>query len=196
MADGPNRVDQTARPGAGLGVGHQLLSSTLIRSQGERVGAPRYAVLLKGASVRRTFAASFGLVLTVSLILTACGDNGHFSRPIGPERHHMGGGMHRRAESTPVTDGARRIEVIATNFDFDPEEIFVTAGEDVAIVLTSRDLLHDFTIDDIEIHVTADRGETAVGGFRADRPGEYVFYCTIAGHRRAGMEGTLIVTEP
>ena len=84
----------------------------------------------------------------------------------------------------------------ATSFEFDPEEITVTAGEDVAIVLTSDDLLHDFTIDDVDVHVAADRGETAEGGLRVDEPGEYTYYCTIAGHREAGMEGTLLVEEP
>ena len=63
-------------------------------------------------------------------------------------------------------------------------------------MLSSDDLLHDFTIDDIDVHVAADGGETAEGGLRADEPGEYTFYCTVAGHREAGMEGTLVVEEP
>ena len=109
----------------------------------------------------------------------------------------MGGEMtNGHDESTPVTEGARRIEVDATSFEFDPDEITVTAGEDVSIVLSSDDLLHDFTIDEVDVHVAADRGETAEGGLRADEPGEYTYYCTVAGHREAGMEGTLVVEEP
>jgi len=106
------------------------------------------------------------------------------------------GGMDGHDESTPVASGARRIEVEATSFEFDADEITVTAGKDVAIVLTSDDLLHDFTIDDIDVHVAADGGETAEGGLRAAEAGEYTFYCTVAGHREAGMEGTLVVEEP
>lgn len=106
------------------------------------------------------------------------------------------GMMDGHDESTPVAEGARRIEVAATSFEFDPDEITVTAGEDIAIVLTSDDLLHDFTIDDIDVHVAADRDETAEGGLRADEPGEYTFYCTVEGHREAGMEGTLVVEAP
>jgi plastocyanin len=85
--------------------------------------------------------------------------------------------------------------VSASSFAFDPDEIEVKAGEDVAIVLTSTDILHDFTIDELDAHVAADAGETAAGGLRADGPGSYTFYYTVSGHREAGMEGTLVVEE-
>lgn len=96
-------------------------------------------------------------------------------------------------ESSPVEDGARRIEVAATSFEFDPSEITIDAGEDVAIVLTSDDLLHDFAVEGLDVHVAATKGETNEGGLRADEPGEYAFYCTVEGHREGGMEGVLVV---
>lgn len=52
---------------------------------------------------------------------------------------------------------------------------------------------NDFADDSGEITVAADGRETATGGFRADRPGRYTFYCAEPGHRQAGMEGTLVV---
>jgi plastocyanin len=153
--------------------------------------------------MRRSPLAVLLLVLASGLALTACGDDdpgpdhSMESMPGNGMGDGMGGGMaDDHDESTPVADGARRIEVAATSFAFDPDEITVTAGEDVAIVLTSDDLLHDFTIDEIDVHVAADRGETAEGGLRADDPGELTFYCTVSGHRAAGMEGTLVVEEP
>lgn len=103
------------------------------------------------------------------------------------------GGEHAHDESGAVADGARRIEVTAKSFEFDPTEIRVEAGEDIAIVLTSADILHDFIIDDLGAHVAADPGKTAEGGFTADAPGTYTYYCSVPGHRSAGMEGTLIV---
>ncbi|MGQ0831364.1 MAG: cupredoxin domain-containing protein [Microthrixaceae bacterium] len=103
----------------------------------------------------------------------------------------MGGMGH--GEDSPVAAGARRITVAATSFEFMPKEITVTAGEDIAIALTSQDLLHDFTVDELDAHVTADKGKTAAGGLRADKPGRYTYYCSVTGHRAAGMEGTLIV---
>lgn len=141
-------------------------------------------------------------LFALTLALAACGDDDSSSdRPMNTPDAGMDGGMGGGSmgghdESSPVAEGARRIEVAATSFEFDPAEITVTAGEDVTIVLSSDDLFHDFTIDGLDVHVAADRGETAEGGLRADESGEYTYYCTVAGHREAGMEGTLIVEEP
>jgi plastocyanin len=105
------------------------------------------------------------------------------------------------AQDTPVVEGSRAIAVTATSFEFEPAEITVTAGEDVAIALTSDDVLHDFTVEGVEgvggveVHVAAEPGETARGGLRVAEPGEYRITCTVEGHRDAGMEGTLVV-EP
>jgi len=44
-----------------------------------------------------------------------------------------------------------------------------------------------------EVHVAVGPADTAYLEFTATEPGEYVFYCTVPGHREAGMEGTLIV---
>lgn len=137
------------------------------------------------------------LVVVLSVIaltlLSACGD-GEEAPSSNPATTAPGGGGHDdHGEASPAVEGARRIEVNATSFTFDPAEIEVTAGEDVSIVLSSEDILHDFTVDGLDVHVAADRGETVEGGLRADEPGEYTYYCTIAGHRAAGMAGTLIV---
>ena len=43
------------------------------------------------------------------------------------------------------------------------------------------------------LHVAADMGMMATIEFTPDERGEYAYYCTVEGHRQAGMEGTLIV---
>ena len=147
--------------------------------------------------------------LSLVLVLSACGDTDSpetagnptttSDRGTGHDDMMDGGGSTEptdHGETSPVVEGARRVAVSATSFGYDPDEITVTAGEDVAIVLTSDDLLHDFTIEDLDVHVAADRDETAEGGLRADEPGRYTYYCTVEGHRDEGMEGTLIVEAP
>lgn len=156
--------------------------------------------------MRRSTTLCLALVATPSLVLAACGDNDDTTSTDMPMSDPgmdgtMGGGTdHDGAmghdESSPVAAGARRIEVTVTSFESDPAEIAITAGEDIAIVLTAEDLLHDFTIDELDAHVAADADETNEGGLRADEPGRYTYYCTVAGHPDAGMEGTLIVQAP
>jgi plastocyanin len=52
----------------------------------------------------------------------------------------------------------------------------------------------DVHLDELDAHVAADADETATGGFNTgDEPGTYTYYCSVAGHRDAGMEGELIV---
>jgi len=130
--------------------------------------------------------------LAAALLLPACGDDDE--PQAGPM---MDGGEHGGAHrgSSDVAPDAREIEVVASSFEFDPEEISVGLGEDIAIVLTSTDIVHDLTIDELDAHVSVEPGETDAGGFRADDPGTYTFYCSVEGHRAAGMEGTLTVEE-
>ncbi len=147
---------------------------------------------------RRTIAIA--ALATGSLLLAACGDDDDQTADMpamdddaGMDDDGHGGGHDDDEEDSPVADGAREVEMTATDFAFDPDEITAEAGEDLAIVLTSEDILHDFTIDELDAHVAADRGETATGGFTADEAGTYTYYCSVPGHREAGMEGTLTV---
>lgn len=154
--------------------------------------------------MRRRFLPA--LIFSLALVLTACGDDGDSADTNGDMSSDAGGsgdmtsdsgGMgdmgHGGEANTPMVDGAHEIEVTATSFSFDPDEITVAAGEDVTIVLTAEDILHDFTLEDAEGHVAADAGETASGGLRIEEQGTYTFYCSVEGHREAGMEGTLVV---
>ena len=103
------------------------------------------------------------------------------------------GSMPGHDAASGVEAGAREVPVTASSFRFEPAEIRARAGEKLAIVLTATDILHDFTIDELDAHVAAEPGQTATGGVTAVKPGRYAYYCTVAGHRQAGMEGVLIV---
>jgi len=149
-----------------------------------------------------------GLLVVAAAAFVACGsDDDGASAPSSSSdagMNDMNGMMHDDAgemghmdgeENSPVVAGARRVEVIGRSFAFEPFEIHAGVGEDLAIVLTSEDILHDFVIDELDAHVAAGAGQTETGGVRADEAGRYEFYCSVAGHRAAGMEGTLVVEE-
>lgn len=145
--------------------------------------------------MRRSTTLLLALVVAMPPLLAACGDTDDSTGAdaAAAEDGHDDGG---HDDTSPVAEGAREIQVTASSFAFDPGEIRVTAGDEIAIALTSADVMHDFTIDELDAHVVADVGETVAGGLRADEPGEYTYYCAVPGHRAAGMEGTLIVEAP
>ena len=105
-----------------------------------------------------------------------------------------------------------------TNFAFTPAVLEVNAGEVLEIAIQNIEpLLHDFTIDkidadvhisylggtgqhahaeaerDADVHFALTEPGTGVVHIKIHEPGEYVIYCSVPGHREAGMEGTLIV---
>ena len=75
------------------------------------------------------------------------------------------------------------------------EDITVNKGDNVLITLVNSDpIRHDFTIDELDIKVDLwDEGQVFNLGFTAEREGTYSFYCSIEGHRLAGMEGTITI---
>jgi nitrite reductase (NO-forming) len=97
---------------------------------------------------------------------------------------------------TPATEPAGgsegAVELHASITGFTPPSLHVP-GPVVRIALVNDDPMpHDLTIDELGVKVAVDPGATATVRFRAD-PGTYTFYCSIPGHREAGMEGTLVV---
>lgn len=108
------------------------------------------------------------------------------------------GGSEEDAGGEP---GERRIEVVAREFEFEPDEITATAGETLVIVLMNEGTVdhniefeigdEEFTLDD-----NVDPDDTAELTFEVpDEPGDHVFYCPIGDHRELGMEGTFTVEE-
>lgn len=94
-------------------------------------------------------------------------------------------------ERTAVPLGTVAVEM--KDMAYTSEEI-VTAGSTVNISLLNLDYLpHTFTIDELGVEQEVQAlGKTQLT-FPA-KPGVYIIYCAIPGHREAGMAGTLTVT--
>jgi plastocyanin len=120
------------------------------------------------------------VVVAVLVTLAACGGGG--------------GGSSSGSGNAPVKAGAKKITVDARNYEFDPSKLSLSAGQNVAIVLHSEDQRHDFTVEGKGLVVDVSGGKTASGGLRFAKPGKYTFYCSIPGHRAAGMVGTITVS--
>ncbi len=89
--------------------------------------------------------------------------------------------------------GSSEVSVIGTEFAFDPDELILAPG--ATITLDNQGLvIHNMEIEGVAgFLIEAQAGQSASGTIDVD-PGEYVIFCSIPGHREAGMEGTLTVT--
>jgi uncharacterized cupredoxin-like copper-binding protein len=140
------------------------------------------------------------LLAAGALLLAACGDDD-------------------QAESTT------ELAVAGTDdLTFEPDEFTVPAGQEVTVELTSQAVEHDLVIEDAsevghvggeghgdhgedehdedhaegehDLHVAhADPNETVTATFQIDEPGTYEVYCSVPGHREAGMTATLEVVD-
>ena len=82
---------------------------------------------------------------------------------------------------------------VAIDIDYEAAPETVPAGEIPITLVNNGSAVHDVTFDELdETVVTANGGETAEGTTTLEA-GEFTYYCSIPGHREAGMEGTLTV---
>lgn len=91
-------------------------------------------------------------------------------------------------------DKAAEVKVSAKEFVYTPAKITVKAGQATKVELKNTGAVeHDITIDEVTFKVAAAAAKTATGELKVDKAGTYTFYCSVPGHREAGMEGTLVV---
>lgn len=98
-------------------------------------------------------------------------------------------------------DGTTLIVTGTDALRFEPDQFTVSAGETVTIELDAEEAInHTFTIegaaDGADLTVAeAGAGETATGTFTIDEAGTFEVFCSVPGHREAGMVATLTVAE-
>jgi plastocyanin len=100
------------------------------------------------------------------------------------------------ADSAPEENVVQNIniEMEAGSFYYAPNEIRVKEGDTVTVVLTAKDMMHDFNIDELGVKIPIVKaGETATAEFVASQKGEFEYYCSVGQHRANGQVGKLIV---
>jgi outer membrane protein assembly factor BamB/plastocyanin len=97
--------------------------------------------------------------------------------------------------ASPVAESSGSTAAIAlVDIAFDPKDLTIPANTDVTIQLTNNGAaVHNFNIDELNIH-SGDINPGASGSVTINAaPGTYQYYCSIPGHKEAGMVGTLTV---
>jgi plastocyanin/mono/diheme cytochrome c family protein len=107
------------------------------------------------------------------------------------------------AATTPTTtpddggnggDAGPTLEVDMVDIAFNPTELTIPANTDVTINLVNNGAAtHNFNVDALGVQ-SGDYAGGQTGSVTINAaPGEYEYYCSIPGHKEAGMVGKLIV---
>ena len=93
-----------------------------------------------------------------------------------------------------TTPQERTFEIDAHQFAYSPSELYVNPGDTVTIQLVSTDVVHGLYVDDYDISIEADPGQSATLTFVADKPGSFRFRCNVTcGAMHPFMIGKLTV---
>lgn len=99
-------------------------------------------------------------------------------------------------EANTESSGEAAVELEASDpYEWSQSEITVKPGDTIAVTNVGS-LEHNFTVDELGIAEDLPTGgsETVMITIPDDaEPGDYAFYCSVPGHREAGMEGTLTI---
>ena len=97
-----------------------------------------------------------------------------------------------------AAQSAQELEITASKFQFEPSRIRVTEGEQVRLVLRSKDGVHGFSIPKLKLDATiAKGGEPVTVEFVAPPVGEYEIACSeVCGWGHGQMKAVLISTAP
>jgi plastocyanin len=143
-------------------------------------------------------AVAFALVLA-SIALVACGSSSDDSS--STETQSQGG---ETAGKGAGAEGKSTGTAAAVAFEADPEgglsytsdTATAKAGKVTVDFTNPQPVTHDVAIEDSS-GATVGKTELIAEGSNSAvvplKPGEYKFYCSVPGHREAGMEGTLTV---
>jgi plastocyanin len=144
--------------------------------------------------------AGLAAVALASIALVACGGGGGGTTTEAGGGETTGGAATGAAGNSTPSGG----ESSTLKFETDPNgqlaytttQVTAKAGKTTVELDNSQALPHDVAIEDSSGNLLGKTETVAEGASTAVvdlKPGTYTFYCTVPGHRDAGMEGTLTV---
>lgn len=117
---------------------------------------------------------------------------------VGEEAEGKAEEVEKEAEGGSAGSGST-VEVEADpsgNLAFTKDKITAKAGQDTVNFTNSSPVPHDVVIEDENGKELGGTEITSEGSASAEvelKPGTYTYFCSVPGHRQAGMEGTLTV---
>jgi plastocyanin len=143
-------------------------------------------------------AVAFALILA-TFALAACGSSSDDSSSTSVEtttESQTETGSGQAEGGTAGSAASLDIEAAPSGLAYASESATAKAGKVTLDFTNPQPLTHDVAIEDSsgktigKSELIAEGSDSAVVDLE---PGEYTFYCTVPGHREAGMEGTLTV---
>lgn len=90
----------------------------------------------------------------------------------------------------------KEITVQNDRLSYVQSEIRVNRGDTIRLTFENTGGRHDWVLDEFDAATEVIRGgESETIEFTADEAGEFEFYCSVPGHRQAGMWGTFVVVD-
>lgn len=153
------------------------------------------------AARSRISSKALGIALTVGLL--AVGVSGVLAAQAGMRDFHAAEGEHAAEgdgeqaaggehgeEAAALPEGAHVF--VAEDIAWGDAPATIPAGEAVLAIDNQGAILHNVTFEGADVVVEAEGGQSASDTFTLE-PGTYDYYCSVPGHREAGMEGTVTV---
>jgi len=145
------------------------------------------------------------LFVVAALALVACGGSSSTTSETAPaettaeEEAGGGGEAEGKEEAEGGTKGAGatlEFETASSGLAYTTKSAETEAGEVTVDFTNSQPVPHDVAIESENGEVLGQTEELTEGSDSTTvnlKPGTYTFFCTVPGHREAGMEGTLVV---
>lgn len=133
------------------------------------------------------------LLMVAALLLAACS-----TETPGQSIPSAGDAIIRYTLKTASENG--RLVFVGVGGEIDGQvnpDLQASVGDTIAITLVNDDgRFHDIVIDEFDAAtpVFGEIGQEETVEFVVDQAGMFFYFCSVAGHRQAGMEGQLIVS--
>jgi plastocyanin len=138
--------------------------------------------------------AAILVLILASLALVACGGGNSYGEGGGGS---SGGGGAQAEGGTAATPSSVQFEADPNGgLEFTSDQATAQAGEVNVAFTNLSGVPHDVAIEGSDGETVGETETTPKGSTVTVvdlKPGTYTFYCSVPGHRQAGMEGTLTV---